>query len=246
MLFCLIAACFVCIRVLQCKFGFAVRCSGLLLVALGCERLGLLPRQLCSIVMPMLAKPETGHRLIILYAGMYRVWQRLRRPDIKSLHRNLQRPYWGAVAGRSALDLSWAQAARSEAATLDNQISVLLLMDFSKFYEGIPLELLRDRLLACGMPTAIVKLLFNTWQSPRIIRLGLHHSGRPLFALIGLPAGCAYADVAVRAFTITEYDAFLCRNPVVDYMSYIDDTGVHFAGNDREVVAGVIVRRTAQ
>ena len=33
-------------------------------------------------------------------------------------------------------------------------------------------------------------------------------SGRPLFALIGLPAGCAYADVAVRAFTITEYDLF--------------------------------------
>ena len=36
-------------------------------------------------------------------------------------------------------------------------------MDYSKFYEGIPLTVLRERLLACGMPIAILKLLFNTW-----------------------------------------------------------------------------------
>eukprot|EP00959_Pyramimonas_sp_CCMP1952_P045933 959656-Pyramimonas_sp.AAC.1 len=34
-----------------------------------CERIGLLPRQPCFIVMPMLAKPDQGHHLIILYSG---------------------------------------------------------------------------------------------------------------------------------------------------------------------------------
>eukprot|EP00959_Pyramimonas_sp_CCMP1952_P019392 409745-Pyramimonas_sp.AAC.1 len=126
--------------------------------------------------MPMLAKPDQGHRLIILYSGMYRVWQRLRRRGLDGLHQQLRRPYWGALAGRSALDLSWLRAARSGAEVSQNNYSLLILMDYIKFYEGIPLEVLRGRLLACGMPMPILKLIFNTWQSPRIIRLGLHHS----------------------------------------------------------------------
>ena len=38
-------------------------------------------------------------------------------------------------------------------------------------------------------------------------------------------------------FTITEYDSFLSRNPGIDFMSYIGDTGVHMASKRREVVA---------
>eukprot|EP00959_Pyramimonas_sp_CCMP1952_P346807 7263943-Pyramimonas_sp.AAC.1 len=60
--------------------------------------------------MPMLAKPDQGHRQIILYSSLYRVWQRLRRRDLVDLHRVLRRPYWVACAGRGALDLSPAQA----------------------------------------------------------------------------------------------------------------------------------------
>eukprot|EP00959_Pyramimonas_sp_CCMP1952_P304530 6373316-Pyramimonas_sp.AAC.1 len=80
-----------------------------------CGRIGLLPRRLCFIVLPMLAKPDQGHRLIILYSGMYRVWQPLRRRDLAALHQHLRRPHWGAIGGRSALDLSRLQAARREA-----------------------------------------------------------------------------------------------------------------------------------
>eukprot|EP00959_Pyramimonas_sp_CCMP1952_P439363 9197641-Pyramimonas_sp.AAC.1 len=56
-----------------------------------CERIGLLPRQLRFIAMPMLAKPDQGHRLIIMYSGIYRVWQRLRRRDLDGLHQQLRR-----------------------------------------------------------------------------------------------------------------------------------------------------------
>eukprot|EP00959_Pyramimonas_sp_CCMP1952_P387592 8122946-Pyramimonas_sp.AAC.1 len=58
----------------------------------------------------------------------------------------------------------------------------------------------------------ILKPMFNTWRLPRIIRLGLHHCGTVLFATFGLPPGCAFADVAARAFTITEYDQFVRRS----------------------------------
>eukprot|EP00959_Pyramimonas_sp_CCMP1952_P431256 9032273-Pyramimonas_sp.AAC.1 len=48
-----------------------------------------------------------------------------------------------------------------------------------------------------------------------------------------------YADVAVRAFTASEYDQFLERNPAIDFMRYIGDTGV--SGPDRDVALGVAV-----
>eukprot|EP00959_Pyramimonas_sp_CCMP1952_P014736 312245-Pyramimonas_sp.AAC.1 len=40
------------------------------------ERIGLSPRQLTWMVMPMLPKSMGGHRLIILYSASYRAWQR--------------------------------------------------------------------------------------------------------------------------------------------------------------------------
>eukprot|EP00959_Pyramimonas_sp_CCMP1952_P316798 6631018-Pyramimonas_sp.AAC.1 len=92
----------------------------------------------------------------------------------------------------------------------------------------------------------IPKLRFNTWRSPHIIRLGLHHCGTALFATFGLPAGCDCADVAARAFTITEYDQLVRRNPSVDFMSYIDGTEKHVSGRDRDVVPGGAVQAGVQ
>ena len=67
--------------------------------------------------------------------------------------------------------------------------------------------------------------------------MGLHHSGVALFAKLGILARCASEDVAARAVAVTGYDPFLRRNSGMDFTSYIDDTGVHVAGNDRDVVA---------
>eukprot|EP00959_Pyramimonas_sp_CCMP1952_P190651 3987340-Pyramimonas_sp.AAC.1 len=90
------------------------------------------------------------------------------------------------------------------------------------------------------------KLMCNTRQPPRIIRLGLHHSGIVLFATFGLPAGCSFANVAVRACTITGYDQFVHRNPSVDFMSYTDDAGVQASGRDRDLASGVAVQAGVQ
>ena len=83
----------------------------------------------------------------------------------------------------------------------------------------------------------MLKLVSNAWQSPRIMRMGLHRSSTVLFATYGLPAGRAFADVTVRAFAIAEYDQYVQRNPGVDFMSYIDDAGARGSGKDRDVLA---------
>eukprot|EP00959_Pyramimonas_sp_CCMP1952_P205847 4304740-Pyramimonas_sp.AAC.1 len=69
------------------------------------ESLGLPPRQLCWLITAML--PETsgsGNRLVVLYAGLYRIWQRMRRPVLRELQEQIDRPYWGAARGRSSFD----------------------------------------------------------------------------------------------------------------------------------------------
>eukprot|EP00959_Pyramimonas_sp_CCMP1952_P472402 9499977-Pyramimonas_sp.AAC.1 len=63
------------------------------------EAIGMLPKQLCWIQMPMLGKPTGGNRLIILYAGMYRVWQRARRSVVAGVIDSLERKFWGASRG---------------------------------------------------------------------------------------------------------------------------------------------------
>ena len=46
-----------------------------------CEAIGLLPQQLLWVLMPMLPKPVTGHRLIVIYSGMYRIWATVAATD---------------------------------------------------------------------------------------------------------------------------------------------------------------------
>eukprot|EP00959_Pyramimonas_sp_CCMP1952_P281681 5887711-Pyramimonas_sp.AAC.1 len=47
-------------------------------------------------------------------------------------------------------------------------------MDYSKFYESRPLDTLRDsRMITCGIPLPVMKLLYNTWTG------AANHSPRP-------------------------------------------------------------------
>eukprot|EP00959_Pyramimonas_sp_CCMP1952_P213977 4477492-Pyramimonas_sp.AAC.1 len=83
----------------------------------------------------------------------------------------LCRMYWGACAGRSALSLACIQAARSEFEASEGRRSFLLLMDYSKFSESMPLAVLGYRLPLRGMSMPALKSVFDAWRAPRSIRL---------------------------------------------------------------------------
>eukprot|EP00959_Pyramimonas_sp_CCMP1952_P004842 101499-Pyramimonas_sp.AAC.1 len=69
----------------------------------------------------------------------------------------LDRGYWGATRGRSAVDCAWAHAARSEAATVNHRFSVLVVADYSKYYETIDLARLRGKCMAFRVPSPLLK-----------------------------------------------------------------------------------------
>ena len=205
------------------------------------ERIGLLPRQLTWMVMPMLPKAMGGHRLIILYSASYRVWQRARRHELDELKHAIERKYWGASSGRSAVDSAWLLAAKTEASAMQCRHTATVIADYSKYYETIPLEQARDKLVRLGAKTAQIKLVYNQWRGPRIIRLRTHHGGRPRHAVDGLPAGDGYADIVIKAHAVEEYDRYVTLFPLVRFSSYIDDTSLGLESGSKKMVIEMAV-----
>eukprot|EP00959_Pyramimonas_sp_CCMP1952_P386989 8110317-Pyramimonas_sp.AAC.1 len=80
------------------------------------------------------------------------------------------------------------------------------VIDWSQYYESKRLDLLPLKFLKVGVPVCWLKLVYNAWRSPRIIRLGKHHSVTPLFAICGLPAGGGYNDLAIKVHAYEEFD----------------------------------------
>ena len=197
------------------------------------EALGLLPRQLTWVITPMIPKGKAeGHRLIVLYAGVYRVWQRARRPVLADLQAGLSRSYWGAGRGRSAIDCAWLQAAEAEADMEEARFGVTMIADYTKYYEEIDITLLRDKFVSRGAPMGFIKLVYNMWTAPRLLRLQGHHARRALFPQLGLPAGDAYCDISVQVWAVAEFDELVSRNPMMTFRSYIDDNSMRVSSCD--------------
>ena len=103
--------------------------------------------------------------------------------------------------------------------------------DGQKYYESFVLANLRDRALRTGIHPVLVKVTYNYWRGPRIVRIGQHHSPRIFYAACGLPAGDISNDAFVKAYAIFAFDAFVSRNPNVRLSSYVGDDVVNSVGD---------------
>ncbi len=83
------------------------------------ERTGEMPQQLNAIAMPLLPKPRGGHRAVATFVSLYRLWNRIRRDEVRRWEASVDRPYFAAGSGRAPQDAVWRQAARAEAAVAD-------------------------------------------------------------------------------------------------------------------------------
>ena len=204
------------------------------------ESIGFFPAQLWWMMFPLLEKPKGGFRGVLLCAGPVRVWERLRRPELAAFTEMTRRPFWAFGAGRSAETAVWRQAVSAEAATSEGKCVAGLLWDGAKYYESFELELLKQRAYRAGIPPVIVKVTYNFWRGPRIVRLGQHHSPRVLYARRGLPAGDIFNDAFVKAYALEPFDWFVANNPKVTLDSYVDDDTVLCEGTEEEVVQTLV------
>ena len=200
----------------------------------GLESLGLFPEQLMFMLFVLLEKPAGGFRAILLAPGFVRMWQRLRRPALRPFMTIAARDYWAFGKGRSAEKTVWVQAVRAEAAKGLGGDTGGFVRDGKKYYESFCLERLRVSAYQHGIHPVIVKMCYNYWRGPRILRVGSHHSPRFSHALCGLPAGDVFADAFVMAYALGPFDRYIVRNPAITFRSYVDDNiTLAFGGKHR-------------
>ena len=190
---------------------------------------------------------------------LYRLWGRiiLRHTGFAGLVR--AEPYeFGGVKGRSALDACWesASAAGIEGRKEDSGL-VTVLLDLSKCYERIPLEVLVRRTVEAGWPRRVVAVAISQYAAVRWVTVAgaTAPGGR---ATHGMIAGCALAVKFLAAFlrepiyrslglTLEDIEIALGMPPPVEGIrTYVDDLKLtkvgppaHAAEGLRDMVVGL-------
>ena len=78
------------------------------------EALGMFLDQIWFLLLPLLGKPKGGYRASLAQAGLVRIWERLRQWELDTFFEEVGRSYWAFVAGMSAEDTVWLNAAEAE------------------------------------------------------------------------------------------------------------------------------------
>eukprot|EP00959_Pyramimonas_sp_CCMP1952_P296477 6202211-Pyramimonas_sp.AAC.1 len=204
------------------------------------ERLGSSPMQLPWMLLPLLEKAKGGLRPTLLLAAPVRIWERLGRPEVDGFLVRAHRAHWSFGEGQSSEAAVWQQIMLAEEAQSQGKVAAGFIWDGTKYDESFWLSWLRVRAEYWGIPRVLAKTLYNIWRSPRILRLGAHHSPLPLFAESGLPAGDIYNDVFVKVYTLFEFDQFAIRNPRVPLGSHIDDDTILTFGEEEKSIQDLV------
>ncbi len=183
------------------------------------EAAALWPTQVSLVTMPALPKRLGGFRLIGIFAAVYRIWSKARRPEAQAWEDEHDRQYFACGADRGAVDVVWRQAMRAEAAVATDLHAAAITSNLRKFYEALDHGLLEERAARHGFPLQIVKLAVAAHKGPRMIRMGAFIA-RELFATRGALAGCSLATTFTNIYTISGYDIFVHRCPGVVLDNY--------------------------
>ena len=204
------------------------------------KRIGLLPRPLRLLVFVLIPKSKGGFRPILQQPMLMRLWERIRRGDLGEYMERTMRPYYSFAKGQACTDVVWRQTARTEAALAKGEVVAAFTCDSQKFYERFDLALLRGRATALRMPGPIVKLTYNTWRGPRLVRQGRQVCDHVSFAICGLPPGSGLNDCFVRAYCTAPLDAFTLRCPMVSLDQSIDDSVIIAQGQHDQVRRDIV------
>ena len=109
-----------------------------------------------------------------------------------------EEPFWGGK-GRSSVDVALTFATESEVARLTGGHAVTCLLDISKAYARVSLDLLWDRARQVGFPLRILGLCLQLYAAPRVVK-HLDSVSEEFSSLQGVLAGCTCATRLLRAF----------------------------------------------
>ena len=120
-------------------------------------------------VLPLIPKPQGGHRPALLEAGLIRLWERLGRPQVHSFLEATGRQCWASAQGRAIENSVWLHACSAEATAVDGGASAGVSTDGRTCGAQSNLEL-ECRMRKHDVPSVHVKVLTNVCRYPRVVK----------------------------------------------------------------------------
>jgi len=206
---------------------------------LACERAGIWPEALQHVLLHLIPKKGGGKRPIGLVNGLCRLWELVRRPLVRAWRAAQGRKYDYGARGRSSTDAVWLQALYDEAAEFSEEAAATALLDLTKAFESVPLELIWARGNEMGFPPGILRLSLEMCAFVRHLVLeGVLGEGTE--TLSAILAGTSFATDLLFIVMTMPCDRLLERWPRANLSLVVDDMAIQLVGEKGEVAEGIL------
>ncbi len=180
-------------------------------------------------MMHLIPKREGGERPIGLLLSFVRLWERVRKPVLVEWRRTVERHYNWATRGRSAQDSVWRQCLYAEAAHAAGRESAAALIDLTKAYETVPLQVVWESGVLLGLPIFLLRLMLEVFAFARVL-VFRGATADAVHTLSAILAGSVFAVDALLLVMIPCCDRVAARHPDVGLSLYVDDVGLQAFG----------------
>ena len=215
------------------------------------ETAALLPHQLDIAMAPLIPKKGPGYRDIVLFPGVVRLCSKARVPVCRAWEMANERRYFAAGVARSAPDVVWRTALKSEVAGATKEEAGAVLWDMTSFFQMLRHRRLLHRAQEAGYPMPLARLAVYLYRCERRLCLGKSLSHVGVSPNRGIAPGCSFATSLVKAYCMQPFDEVVAMHPSVDFDVYIDDLQIAAQGSqdqvaERIVAAAVDLKRAVQ
>ncbi|CAK0816105.1 unnamed protein product [Prorocentrum cordatum] len=187
-----------------------------------CEQLRAWPTSIRLLVIFILGKTDGGGRPICLLPTPVRIWEGSRAHILEAWEAENSRDYDWAAPGKSSEQAVWRVMLDDEAWGDSGFCSTSVMLDVTKAYEHVSLNLLWVFAIIMRCPLDLVGLALEAFSAPRYLR----REGAVADAvttLVGLPAGSKYSNKLLKVFMFWALGLVLKGCPLAQLILYVDD-----------------------
>ena len=207
------------------------------------EEAGAWPEVVSTLLVAQIPKSDGGRRPIGLLPTLVRVWEKLRKPIMDAWRSTVQRSYNFAAKGKSSDVAAWIQAHNAEVAAARGGFAAATLVDLTKAFEMVRLELVWMAGLRMHWPPEILRLVLEAFGfARRLMYMGV--VADPIYTLSAILAGGGYAVDALFMVMSGVCDRVLIEEPEASLCLFVDDMAIQVLGADARSVGACLERAT--
>ncbi len=210
------------------------------------ESAGIWPAQLREAVMRLIPKPSGGRRPIGLLASFIRLWERVRRPEVRRWRIGAYRTYNWMTKAKGAQRAVWTQSILDEAARQNGLSSAAVLVDLVKAFEQVILAGVWTEGLRHGFPARLLRLSMEACAFPRRLAYGAAHGKRAVETLSATLAGSGLASDFMFIVLIGPLDQLLREFSSLTIFVIADDVKLGVTGADEDKVSAEMSKVSAR